>query len=273
MKIIVANWKMNGSISLVNQFVKELNEVKCDNRIIICPPAALVAPMCAARAFVNTSSTSQAQPAYVSEDGDSINACAASTGAQDCFYEESGAFTGEHSPKLLKELGCDYVLLGHSERRTLFHESDEIIYKKWNAAIKQSLCPIVCVGEKLEERDNWQDIISKQLKNYFNQRDVGSDDNETYDSSEYNIGNTIFAYEPIWSIGTGLVPSIEEIENVLNFIRTSVTALAAHATVLYGGSVTSKNAAAILSSDSVDGVLVGGASLKIEEFKAIVTAV
>ncbi|GHT92787.1 triosephosphate isomerase [Alphaproteobacteria bacterium] len=265
MKIIVANWKMNGNIALVNQFVKELSELRCNNKIILCPPAALV---CATQALMLSLPAERYADCIckVIDESIEINASPAQTvalGAQDCFYEESGAFTGEHSPKLLKELGCDYVLVGHSERRTLFHESDEIIYSKWNAAIKQSLCPIVCVGEKLEERDNWKEVISKQLKN---QRDVGSDNDET------RVLQTIFAYEPIWSIGTGLVPSIDEIENVLDFIRHELS-ISQNAIVLYGGSVTSKNARTILSSDSVDGVLVGGASLKIDEFKAIATAV
>ncbi|GHU11828.1 triosephosphate isomerase [Alphaproteobacteria bacterium] len=256
MKIIVANWKMNGNVALVNQFMRELSDIHCNNKIIICPPAALVL---AVRAFtpVDPSITLQAYHAHPSEGREAEESVSIfMLGAQDCFYEEAGAFTGEHSPKLLKELGCDYVLLGHSERRALFHESDEIVHKKWKAAIKQSLCPIVCVGEKLEERDNWKDVISKQLESY-----IDNDD----------ILNTIFAYEPIWSIGTGLVPSIEEIETVLNFIRDQLSATQ-DAALLYGGSVTSKNAHAILSSDSVDGVLVGGASLKVGEFKAIATA-
>lgn len=224
MNIVVANWKMNGDIFLAEQFVGRLNEIEDVCEIIICPPAALLWSFRNFKYYL---------------------------GAQNCFYEESGAFTGENSPRLLKELGCDYVLLGHSERRALFHESDEVIYRKWNAAVAQSLRPIVCIGEKLDERSNWKEVLSRQLKNYIDRRD---------------LNDTIFAYEPVWSIGTGLTPSEEHLAEVIIFLKGILPT----SSLLYGGSVSSRNIGGIMSIDGVTGVLVGGSSLKIEEFENII---
>lgn len=218
---------MNGNVFLVKQFVHRLNEIEAISKIIVCPPAALLGNFENFKHFI---------------------------GAQNCFYEESGAFTGENSPKLLKELGCGYVLLGHSERRAIFHESDEMICQKWRAAVKQSLQPIICVGEKLEERGNWKDVLGHQLKNY-----VGHCDQN----------DTIFAYEPVWSIGTGIVPSASELGAVVSFLKEKLPRSA----LLYGGSVNAKNAGEIMGIKGVDGVLVGGASLQIDEFENIIKMV
>ncbi len=221
MAIIVANWKMNGNIDFARDAIININEIESENDIILCPPTALL---------------------YLFEN------FRYNVGAQNCFYEESGAFTGETSPKLIKELGCKYVLLGHSERRTIFNEDNDIVFKKWEAAIANNLIPIFCIGEKSEDRQKWKDVLSFQLKKFLN----------------INLHKTIFAYEPIWSIGTGKVPSLDEIETVAKFIKTQIKA-----PLLYGGSVNISNSSQILECKNVDGLLIGGASLKVEEFKKI----
>ena len=175
MKYIAANWKMNGNAELANEFIGKLNEIKTENQIILCPPAALL---------------------YAFKDFHH------SLGAQNCFYEEKGAFTGENSPQLLKEMGCSHVLVGHSERRTLFAESAEVVFKKFTAAVQQKLIPIVCIGEKLQERENWKEVLTEQLAKFLNLA---------------NDTEVIFAYEPLWSIGTGITPTVDEIKNVAKF--------------------------------------------------------
>jgi triosephosphate isomerase len=224
MKIIVANWKMNGNFDFVDEFIREINPINSGNRVIVCPPAALI---------------------------DRFRRFRHDLGAQNCFWEESGAFTGENSPKLLRESGCRYVILGHSERRSIFHETNDLIYKKWKAALAQKLIPIVCVGERIQDRNRWKDVITEQL-NLFLQE---------------SMRDAIFAYEPVWSIGTGTTPTPEEIDSVFEFMREL---LGKEVSLLYGGSVTSNNCVQILERRNVDGLLVGGASLKIDEFKKII---
>jgi triosephosphate isomerase len=221
MKIIVANWKMNGSFDLTDKFIAEINLADTKNTIVVCPPAALIESFRKFRHHI---------------------------GAQNCFWEENGAFTGENSPKLLKEAGCEYVILGHSERRAIFNETDEIVFKKYKAAAEQKLIPIVCIGEK--DRRHWKEVISGQLDLFIGKP----------------LRNTIFAYEPIWSIGTGLIPTIGELEDVFEFNRKL---LGNEVSLLYGGSVNSQNAKQILKCKDINGLLIGGASLKIEEFKKI----
>lgn len=225
MKIIAANWKMNGNATFANDFVSAINKIESTHTVVVCPPVALL------HLFVEFK--------Y-------------SLGAQNCFYEEKGAFTGENSPVLLKELGCSYVLIGHSERRTLMNEDDSLVYKKWTAAARAGLTPIVCIGERAEERNDWQSVISRQVQEFISK----------------DLSNTIFAYEPVWSIGTGVVPSIDEIEEVITFVKSKI---GDNAKVLYGGSVNAKNYKEILSCEVVDGLLIGGASLKIDEFSQIIS--
>ncbi|MDR2724203.1 MAG: triose-phosphate isomerase [Holosporaceae bacterium] len=223
MKIVVANWKMNGDFEFADKFVTEINTLDLKNTVVVCPPVALISRFHGFRYCV---------------------------GAQNCFCEEKGAFTGENSPKLLKDAGCEYIILGHSERRSIFHETEDLIFRKWQAALLQKLIPIVCVGENTEDRSNWKQVIRCQLDYFLKEQ----------------LHNTIFAYEPVWSIGTGLIPTIEEIEIVFEFIHNL---LGNKVHLIYGGSVNSKNAKQILNSNNVDGLLVGGASLKIDEFKRI----
>jgi triosephosphate isomerase len=230
MAIIAANWKMNGDLNLVDEFIREINAVDCKNTVVVCPPAVLI---------------------------DRFRDFRHATGAQNCFFEEKGAFTGENSPELLKEIGCEYVIVGHSERRLVFGETDDIIFKKWRAVIAQDMIPIVCIGEKSEDRDNREKVISEQISLFLREADL------------LNSSISCFAYEPVWSIGTGIVPSPEEIETIFAFMRNLLGS--GKTPLLYGGSVNAGNAAQILSCKNVDGLLVGGASLKVNEFKAIIT--
>ncbi|MDR1561196.1 MAG: triose-phosphate isomerase [Holosporaceae bacterium] len=225
MKIIAANWKMNGSVAFAENFIREINQIDVDNTVIVCPPIELIREFVGFRYHI---------------------------GAQNCFYEEEGAFTGEISPKLLKEIKCKYVILGHSERRALFHETDDIICKKCAAAIKCGLIPIICIGERLEDRDNWKNVLANQLNLFLN-----------------NLSNNIiFAYEPVWCIGSGEIPNIGEIENVFEFIKNILGSSSNY--LLYGGSVNAKNAPQIANCKNADGLLIGGSSLKIDEFKKII---
>ncbi|MDR0556075.1 MAG: triose-phosphate isomerase [Holosporaceae bacterium] len=229
MKIIVANWKMNGGFAFADRFIKEMNAVVSPQTIVVCPPAILIGR---------------------------FSGFKHSLGAQNCFWEERGAFTGENSPKLLREAGCDYVILGHSERRSIFGEDNGMIYRKWMAALAHGLIPIVCVGEKFDNRYECEEVISDQLALFLDGPKL--------------LANTIFAYEPVWSVGTGITPTPDEIVEIFAFLKEKVGDAAL---LLYGGSVNAKNAKDILNCEYVDGVLVGGASLKIDEFKKIVDAV
>jgi triosephosphate isomerase len=215
---------MNGDLRFVDKFIEEINSIKSKNIVVVCPQTALIGR------FYNFHYH---------------------LGAQNCFCVENGAFTGENSPKLLKQMGCKYVIIGHSERRMIFNEQDDLIFQKWKVATDQKLIPIVCIGETLENRNNWKKVISKQLNLFLDKP----------------LGNTIFAYEPIWSIGTGIIPADNEIISAFEFIKDL---LGQRIPLLYGGSVDSKNARSILSFNNIDGLLIGRASLKISEFKKII---
>lgn len=220
MKIIVGNWKMNGDGALVKSFVEGLNGIESENKIVVCPPAELI---CLFKNFKHN------------------------IGAQNCFWEDRGAFTGEISALSLKELGCKYVIIGHSERRNLFNESNDTIFKKWNNVVKNGLVPIVCVGEK--DKNSWKDELIEQLKIFTNQ----------------DLNGTIIAYEPVWSIGTGEIPTFDRIAQTLEFIKDTLSS----PPTLYGGSVNLKNYRQILEQKVVDGLLIGGASLELTKFLEI----
>jgi len=202
-----------------------MDSIRSENAIVVCPPFPLLYK------FKNFSH-------YL--------------GAQNCSDKQSGAFTGEVSPLLLKELGCEYVIIGHSERRRIFRESDDIIFEKYKTLIELNVTPIVCIGETEEERLEWREILSTQLDRIKDRED---------------LSKSIIAYEPVWSIGTGKTPTVAEIHEVLRFIKQTTNS---KCPTLYGGSVNTKNISDILQIPSVDGVLVGGASLKIEEFSKMV---
>jgi triosephosphate isomerase (TIM) len=224
-RLIVANWKMNGSIALIQEF----QSIQLSANIIVCPPSCYLS-------LVNTFVTSP--------------------GAQNCSHLDKGAFTGEISAAQLKELGCKYVIVGHSERRKLFNETDSLINQKASAAIQAGIIPIICVGETYEERN----------ENRFKQVLLSQIDQVTYN---LDIQKYIIAYEPIWSIGTGLIPTNEDIQEVLDIIRKRI-GMSAH--IIYGGSVTDKNALSLAEIPNLNGVLVGGASLNITTFQTIINA-
>lgn len=225
MKFLVSNWKMNGDVEFAENFFERVNSIKTKNRIVICPPFPLLAK------FKNFSHF---------------------LGAQNCSERMNGAFTGEVSPLLLKDLGCQYVIIGHSERRRLFKESDEIIYKKYELLTELNVTPIVCVGEAEKERSEWNEILSIQLHRFKNSE---------------NLSKAIIAYEPVWSIGSGKTPTTAEIHEVLSFIKQATDL---KCPTIYGGSVNIKNISDILQIASVDGVLIGGASLRIQEFSEMI---
>ena len=231
-KIIVANWKMNGSETLLKEF-SSLSQKK-PNDIIICPPFTLLA---SAKALL---------PYYIK------------IGAQNCSEEDNGAFTGEISASMLRESHVSYVIIGHSERRALYRETDEVILKKVESVIKNELIPIVCIGETLSEKkaNKTLEVLEKQI-----------------DASITRVNThtrLIVAYEPIWAIGTGLTPNEDEIwethlhikEKLSQYFNTEIP-------VLYGGSANAENCSKIISIENVDGLLVGGASLKKNDFVII----
>lgn len=193
-----------------------------------------------------------------------VSGTAIAVGAQDVFWEEKGAFTGEISPLQLKEAGCDFVVIGHSERRQYFGETDETVRKKTLAALNYELTPIVCIGETLEERESGRtlDRIRTQLEQSL----------FTLDGPAFS--RVVLAYEPIWAIGTGRNATPEQAEEVQAFIRSLVASrygksVADYAIILYGGSVKPNNALSLAREKDVDGFLVGGASLEAESFLAI----
>ena len=230
--IIVANWKMNpetsekaeGLFDSVKRGAKEIRNAE----IIICPPVAYLSIL----DFKNSELKS---------------------GAQNCLYEEKGAFTGEVSAFMLKSMGCQYVILGHSERRKYFGETDEIINKKLKVALKAGLKPIFCVGESQEQKEN--NKTEAVLKSQIGKGLEGIEKTE----------NLILAYEPVWAIGTGKACSIEDAKSIRLFLEG-----AQNLPILYGGSVNSANAKDYIFKAGMSGLLVGGASLDAEEFIKII---
>ncbi len=241
--LIAGNWKMNGlaaSLSEAERVAMELGDTRA--RVAICPPSLLVHRM--AEALADT-------PVLV--------------GGQDHHWEDAGAFTGDVSAAMLADAGADLVILGHSERRAGWREDDEIVARKAAAAVRAGLEPIVCVGETLDERraERALQVVTGQVRG----------------SLPPMLAGTRFAvaYEPVWAIGTGLTPTTPEIEEMHRAIRATLVEMFGEAAgavpILYGGSVKPSNAAEILHADEVGGALVGGASLKADDFLAIIRAV
>ena len=226
MKTIVANWKMNGSLGLLHQAMNAWQLKPSSNIVVLCLPSV----------FLPTANNLIHRPNLF-------------IGGQDCHPELQGAFTGDTSAQHLYDVGCRYVLVGHSERRQYHHESSTLVKAKAQAAIKAGLIPIICIGESLEQRE--QGLTLSVLKEQVEQ------------SIPKDIANYYIAYEPVWAIGTGRVAALEDIQQVHNFLKHE---LGDCAKLLYGGSVTADNHASILSLENVDGVLVGGASLKSDDF-------
>ena len=203
---------------------------------------------------------------YLSEIARMLRGSAVKLGAQNVSAEAHGAYTGEVCASMLKDVGCDYVIVGHSERRALYHESDETVARKFAAAHSHRLTPILCVGELLAEReaDRTFEVIGRQLEAVVALTGIES------------FSHAVIAYEPVWAIGTGRTASPQQAQEVQSFIRQRLAErdakIAAGLQILYGGSVKAGNARELFSQPDVDGGLIGGASLKAEEFLSIVAA-
>lgn len=240
---IAGNWKMNNTISesieLINEIKKGLTEsdVECVE-VAVCVPATVL-----------------------SEAKKALDITGIKLGAQNMHWEENGAYTGEISPLMLNEIGVDYCIIGHSERRQYFNETDETVNKKIKSALSHQIKPILCVGETLEQREmgKEKDIVKDQIIN-------GLEDIPSGDMEKITI-----AYEPIWAIGTGKTASSEDANNMCGFIRSTIEEkyskeISEKIIIQYGGSVKPDNVSEIMSQTDIDGALVGGASLKAEDF-------
>ena len=243
--IIAGNWKMNKTPSEAAALAAEIAQIKdASCEVVICPP------------FVDLFFAKKA-----------IEGSQVKLGAQNCHFEASGAFTGEISAAMLLEAGAEYVIIGHSERRQYFGETDETVNKRTAAALAKGLKVILCVGETKDERVDGitEEVIARQIK--LDLKGISRED----------MANVVIAYEPVWAIGTGLVATKEQAEEVCAFIRGLIKELydetvAEDTTIQYGGSMKPDNCAELLAMPNIDGGLIGGAALKTADFAAIVAA-
>jgi len=243
--LVAGNWKMHGSraenTALLDGILSQLNVTNVD--VLVCPPAV-----------------------YVAEVAAKLQGKGIAVGAQSLCAEAVGAFTGEVSAAMLKDVGCSYVLVGHSERRSLYAEDSALVARKFVAAQTQGLVPVLCVGETLQQREAGQTfaVITEQLDAVVKAAGIAA------------FAAAVVAYEPVWAIGTGLTATPEQAQEVHAFIRQSLAKLNADVAtgvrILYGGSVKGANAAELFTKPDVDGGLVGGASLKADEFLKICAA-
>ncbi len=243
--LIAGNWKMNKTISEAVELVNGLKREVID----INEADILIAPVYTA----------------LSEVSDLLIGSNIGLAAQNLYWEEKGAFTGEVSPSMVKDAGCDYVVIGHSERRKYFGETDEGVNKKIKAALSAGLMPIVCIGESLEDReaDKTINIIETQLKGGLDSL------------NDQDLSKIIIAYEPVWAIGTGKTATPDQAQEVHKFIRGWIKekysqGLSQDLRILYGGSVKPSNAKELMQQEDIDGALVGGASLEVESFVGII---
>jgi triosephosphate isomerase len=242
-QLAVANWKMNKNRTETQQFCQQLKQAAPElngAEVIICPP-------------------------YTSLDlvAEHLADSSVSWGGQNCFWEEKGAYTGEISPLMLQDLGCSYVIIGHSERRQILGETDAIINRKMAAALQAGLIPILCVGETLQERENKlaREVVKEQLLQGLHNLTLNSQ-------------GLVIAYEPVWAIGTGVNASSDDAQEMIGFIREQLTHqvgkdTAALTPILYGGSVRADNITEFMAKKDIDGALVGGASLDVNAFITI----
>lgn len=242
--IIAGNWKMNKTVKEAVELVKELKplvkDAKCD--VVVCPTYVCL-------------------PAVLEE----VKGSNIKVGAQNMHFEENGAYTGEIAPKMLEELGVHYVIIGHSERRQYFNETDETVNKKVKKAFEHNLIPIVCCGESLEEREGniTEKVLEEQIK-------VG-----LKELSKEQVEKLVIAYEPIWAIGTGKTATDEQANETIGYIRNIIKSMYGEdvsnkVRIQYGGSVKPSTIKGQMAKEEIDGALVGGASLKAEDFSAIV---
>ncbi|MHC4222038.1 MAG: triose-phosphate isomerase [Planctomycetota bacterium] len=239
--LIAGNWKMNGSMESVIELVEGIKAGNSGNaKLAVCPPAI-----------------------YLMKVGGMLDGTDIALGAQNVCDQEAGAFTGEISGAMLKECGAQYTIVGHSERRALYQESDELVARRFAMAIVSGLIPILCVGETLQEREEGitEKVVARQLDAVIEQQGISV------------IGRCVIAYEPVWAIGTGKVATPDQAQAVHRYIREKLAALdtdvAEKVQILYGGSMNPANAGELLSQPDIDGGLIGGASLKAADFLAI----
>ena len=244
--LVAGNWKMHGTRAQNASLVRSLLDLlrpESSAEVLLCPP------------FV-----------YLWETGRMLKDTDVSLGAQSICAEAQGAFTGEVSAAMVKDVGCHYALVGHSERRQIFGESDAVVARKFVAAQSQGLVPVLCVGETLDEREGQRtaQVVSRQIDAVLSVSGVVS------------FGRAVIAYEPVWAIGTGRNASPEQAQEVHAMIRAKLAALdgtiAGSVRILYGGSVKASNARELFAVPDIDGGLVGGASLKADEFARICAA-
>ncbi|MDX1443713.1 MAG: triose-phosphate isomerase [Gammaproteobacteria bacterium] len=245
-KLVAGNWKMNGSrdsaAELIGALVEGMPE-STNAEVLVCPPFVFLAD-------------AQRQ----------LRDSGIKLGAQSLCAEESGAFTGEVSASMLQDFGCEYVIVGHSERRALYAEDDALVARKFMAAFKAGLTPILCVGETLEEREQGvtDEVIERQLRAVLEAAGISA------------FAQAVVAYEPVWAIGTGKTASPEQAQEVHANIRAILAkedaTIADSIRLLYGGSVKASNAAELFAMEDIDGGLIGGASLEAEQFLSIIKA-
>lgn len=243
--LVIANWKMHGdqqaNKDLVVALLRELEQQPGRGECVLCPPYP-----------------------YLGQVGELLSRSAVTLGAQDCSHSESGAYTGEVAATMLEDLGCRWVILGHSERRQYHQESDALVAAKLAAAQRAGLIPVLCVGETREQREagEAEQVVEAQLRGAL--------------ADQADLASIVVAYEPVWAIGTGLSASPEQAQDMHGFIRGVLGDLdpeqGDRIRLLYGGSVKADNAAALFAQNDIDGALVGGASLDAEAFAAIVGA-
>jgi len=243
--LIAGNWKMNGSLQSVTELVEGIKAGNAGKaELAVFPPAVFLMKVGGMLADSN---------------------CA--LGAQNVCDQETGAFTGEVAAAMLKECGCRYALVGHSERRSLYLETDQLVAARFAMAIATGIIPILCVGETLDEREQGitDEVVARQIDAVINVSGIDG------------IAQSVIAYEPVWAIGTGKVATPEQAQKAHAFIRGKLAqldaAVAEQVKILYGGSMNPSNAAELLSQNDIDGGLIGGASLKADDFLAIAQAV
>ncbi|MCF6339109.1 MAG: triose-phosphate isomerase [Gammaproteobacteria bacterium] len=244
--LVAGNWKMNGSLDANRQLLNGIKAGVAEGvsaKVVVCPPAI-----------------------YIPQAASLLNGSDVSWGGQNLSPEKSGAFTGEISADMLLDQQCEYVIVGHSERRALYSEGDELVAQKYGAAQAAGLIPLLCVGELLEEREagNTESVVARQLDAVIDKVGIAA------------IAAGIIAYEPVWAIGTGKTASPQQAQDVHAFIRRRVAekdaGVAEKLQILYGGSVKPDNAAELFAMADIDGGLIGGASLDAEGFLAICRA-
>jgi len=244
--MVAGNWKMNGSSSSVKELIAGINDGMSSvskAEVVVCPPAV-----------------------YIPRVSGAVESSGVKVGSQNICDQDKGAFTGEISGEMLKDIGCEYAIVGHSERRSLYGESDEQVAARFAAARRNGIKPIFCIGETLEEREQGitNDVCSRQIDAVVALEGVEA------------LADGVIAYEPVWAIGTGKVATPEQAQEVHAFIRGKIAALNADVAdglrILYGGSMNPTNAVELISQADIDGGLIGGASLKPEDFLAICRA-